>query len=316
MSTASTQPAHLLEGITVTVLEAATVVEGIDTFYRYDLPGTGIVEGWAVQATVEQIEQAAGEAWPHVEVELLGMEQAVAALAVALKGTGAVVPGIVAPPKHELNEPPPAPTRASTPPRNAKGAVASGWRAGLKPVHGVIACVLIGAAVISSVALRGMSAPAAESVSTAAVPTSTSAAPITAAPARSQAVVYERAALRVELPGGYELSEPEHLPGTVMATGPDPNLRVLLHADLTAGAGVDEVLAEVKLLIEQDETLELRTPGHPLVYLERPGDGSEVEWHIRVDATHMYSVGCHSKQAPTLPQKAACRMAANSLQAR
>ena len=34
--------------ITVTILDAATIFEGPETVYRYDLPGTGIVEGWAL----------------------------------------------------------------------------------------------------------------------------------------------------------------------------------------------------------------------------------------------------------------------------
>ena len=33
------------EPITVTILDAATIFEGPETVYRYDLPGTGIVEG-------------------------------------------------------------------------------------------------------------------------------------------------------------------------------------------------------------------------------------------------------------------------------
>ena len=31
--------------LTVTVLDAATIYEGPETVYRYDLPGTGIVDG-------------------------------------------------------------------------------------------------------------------------------------------------------------------------------------------------------------------------------------------------------------------------------
>ena len=44
-----------LSSVKITVLDSATLFEGIDTIYRYDLPGTGVEEGWAVNAVIEQI---------------------------------------------------------------------------------------------------------------------------------------------------------------------------------------------------------------------------------------------------------------------
>ena len=53
--------------ITVTILDAATIFEGPETVYRYDLPGTGIVEGWALGQVMDQISKMAGPSWPDVE---------------------------------------------------------------------------------------------------------------------------------------------------------------------------------------------------------------------------------------------------------
>ena len=53
--------------ITVTILDAATIFEGPDSVYRYDLPGTGIVEGWALGQVMDQISKLAGPSWPDVE---------------------------------------------------------------------------------------------------------------------------------------------------------------------------------------------------------------------------------------------------------
>ncbi|WKD59808.1 type VII secretion-associated protein [Corynebacterium caspium] len=54
--------------ITVTVQDNATIFDGPANLYRYDLPGSGIVEGWALLAVVEQIRQLSPTAWPEVEV--------------------------------------------------------------------------------------------------------------------------------------------------------------------------------------------------------------------------------------------------------
>ncbi|MDU6593215.1 MAG: type VII secretion-associated protein, partial [Corynebacterium sp.] len=53
--------------ITVTILDAVTIFEGPDSVYRYDLPGTGIVEGWALGQVMDQISKLAGPSWPDVE---------------------------------------------------------------------------------------------------------------------------------------------------------------------------------------------------------------------------------------------------------
>lgn len=57
--------------ITVTVMDAATIFEGPETVYRYDLAGTGIVEGKALGHVMDQIAKIAGSAWPDVDVSVI-----------------------------------------------------------------------------------------------------------------------------------------------------------------------------------------------------------------------------------------------------
>ena len=51
--------------------DAATIYEGPETVYRYDLPGTGIVEGWALSPVVEQCSKICGPQWPEVTAEVI-----------------------------------------------------------------------------------------------------------------------------------------------------------------------------------------------------------------------------------------------------
>lgn len=57
--------------ITVTVMDAATIFEGPETVYRYDLAGTGIVEGKSLGHVMDQIAKIAGSAWPDVDVSVI-----------------------------------------------------------------------------------------------------------------------------------------------------------------------------------------------------------------------------------------------------
>ena len=54
--------------LTLTVLDTATIYEAHESIFRYDLPGTGVVEGWALAGVVEQAAKLVGPAWPSVEV--------------------------------------------------------------------------------------------------------------------------------------------------------------------------------------------------------------------------------------------------------
>lgn len=363
------------ELVTVTALEAATVFEGEQTSYRYDLTGTGIVEGWALEAVVEQIRQAAGAHWPDVDVELLGEQEAVNALRTALSGYGM---SVLTPPgaKHALEQttphpsdraaPPPArdlqdgaeaPERwgddreypyrdmargdafsdtsqtesASAPPRPPGKYQSKAGRlkvpVALHPLHGVLAVVVVVIAILSWLVidatmrqsggeLTSADAVAATSAPESGLPNGTQStqksAQATPSPVAKETVMYEHANIRVELPRGYTLAPAEHLDDVIMATGPDPNLRILMSTTLTAGASTGALLEEVRATVAQDPTLSLESGGQEITYLEQPGDGSQVQWHVRVEGVHMLSVGCHSKKQPTIPQKATCRMAVES----
>ena len=77
-----------LSSVKVTVLDSATLFEGIDTIYRYDLPGTGVEEGWAVNAVIDQIRDMYGAVWPDVEVVIDGSEAATDMLSRTLLNKG------------------------------------------------------------------------------------------------------------------------------------------------------------------------------------------------------------------------------------
>lgn len=151
-------------------------------------------------------------------------------------------------------------------------------------------------------------------------------APTTTAPTTTP-VILEHARLKVTLPYGYRLEQqdgpldpaaPESA-GMITATGQDPNLRILLSADPLFGLAVDQVEAELHRMVSEDEQLSMIDPvpvegrGRTFSYREDPGDGSSVEWTTWVEHDHLFSVGCHTRQASTLAQRAACRMAATSL---
>ncbi|MDO5031273.1 type VII secretion-associated protein [Corynebacterium sp.] len=59
------------EVLSITVLDAATIFEGPETVYRYDLPGTGIVDGWALNNVIDQCAKLCGPDWPEVEAVVI-----------------------------------------------------------------------------------------------------------------------------------------------------------------------------------------------------------------------------------------------------
>ncbi|QPK79589.1 type VII secretion-associated protein [Corynebacterium lizhenjunii] len=57
--------------VVLTVLDTATIYEATESIFRYDLPGTGVVEGWALAGCVDQAAKLAGPAWPKSTVEVI-----------------------------------------------------------------------------------------------------------------------------------------------------------------------------------------------------------------------------------------------------
>jgi len=108
--------------------------------------------------------------------------------------------------------------------------------------------------------------------------------------------------------------------GLLLATGDDPDLRIRLAADPVFTVPPEEVEAQIHAMIDTDDTLHPLDPERAarglqvIRYRETPGDGSEVTWHTWIEDAHQLSVGCHTRTEPTLPQKAACRMAFDSVE--
>ena len=121
----------------------------------------------------------------------------------------------------------------------------------------------------------------------------------------------EAGGLAVVLPEGFTVTEED---GVLTATGNDPELRILLAADPMYSVPATALFAELRKEIDQDETLsQPRESFGRFSYTELPGDESQVTWTTWVENDHQVSLGCHTKVEPTVVQKAACRMAEESL---
>lgn len=313
--------------IVVTIIENATVFEGPESVYRYDLPAVGIRDGWAVQAVIDQIALMLGGSWPNVEVAVDAQPEVAAVLVEALlgKGVGAyraeverhappeeVEDPVSHHPKHKLRQSPRFDVLRGINPVFVAGAA-------LIVVIVVLAWWLIGKSMAPDPQPAPKPALMAKESSQVALPSTAQPVPEAAEenPFDSEQVLLEHDLLRVQLPVGYRLEGRDD--GMVAALGPDENLRVLLSAEFVGQLPGEHIASEVHHMIEQDPALSASSPtgvgrGEPeLAYVEEPGDGSTVTWSVWVQDGHLYSVGCHTRQQPTLSQKAACRMAASSL---
>lgn len=306
--------------LTITVLDSATIFEGPDTVYRYDLPGTGIVDGWALPAVLDQARELCHLQWPEVEIVIDADESATEVLTHSFLNKG-----VAAYPSEALRETPLPmvkeeeeltvirPTSDSGRHRLPGGAVIS-------PFHGVVAAVVIAIGGLSWWALDSGPVPVvAEPVADAvppALPHDGEQATSISMPPPPQ-VILEHAGLRVSAPGGFRLEDRD---GGLMALGEDPALRIHLAADPVYSVPAAAVLARVDEIITHDDSLHPLDPqrgahGQEMTrYREDPGDGSGVVWHTWVDSGHQFSVGCHSRAEATIPQEAACRMALDSLE--
>ena len=355
--------------LVITVLDAATIYEGPETIYRYDLPGTGIAEGWALEAVLDQAEKVCGAEWPDISVDVVadpsGTEVSVEAVSILrrqLAGAGATVqepepsppPGVgavnnsldavlseVGGQQEPSDDEKTLTTELSRPVRRGRShrAAESRWSAllgGIDPFYIAIAVMVLVVAGVSWWAVGRKDAAVAASTpdqtaegASAASGTSgmapnpdTEAQPESSAEGTgaqesgSRQLRPGQQAIDVEgmslvLPQGFRTSVED---GLVTAAGEDPNLRILLAADPLFNVPVDALFTEIKEQIESDPAL--RDPVEDsgrLTYTEDPGDGSRVTWMMWEDKGHQMSVGCHTKFEPNVVQKAACRMAAESL---
>lgn len=315
--------------VTVTVGDNATIFEGPDTIYRYDLPGSGVVEGWALAAVVDQIKQLTTAYWPEIEVVVEADEAATEMLTRTLLNKG-----VAAYASEALREVPlPTPDEPLEITRPTSGTTHRSL--GLHPVHIAIAVVIVVVAGVSwwaidtttststpdptAVAETAELSDTAEETPVASETVGPGDADLPAVPdaetGTASQVVVEHSGLRVTVPYGFHPEMDEEL---LMVVGDDPDLRIHLAADPAHHVPEEAVYAEITAMITEDETLELLAAAAgegngKMVYREDPGDGSTVTWTTWVTAGHQFSVGCHTRVNPTLPQQAACRMASESL---
>lgn len=379
--------------ITVTVMDAATIFEGPETVYRYDLAGTGIVEGKALGHVMDQIAKIAGSVWPDVDVSVIAdpsgtaiSREAVTIVKRQLDVAGARVQQQDAPPAPEATQargtdsvageagaqeaepasasaalagaPGSAPTtqmdvamdRTETRSDPGTGARAEqgqglgtrwagrlrGWIGAIDMFHVAIVVVIL--AVIGAswwamganasndeddgeadtIAGGSTTASGADSVPTAESGSGVSDGDDGAAggeggdgelnPGEKRLDIE---GLSVVLPTGFQATVEE---GLVTATGEDPDLRILLAADSLFNVPAKALFDEIKAQVEKDPQLrDVSEDAGRLHYIEDPGDGSVVEWTIWEETGHHMSVGCHTRHNANAVQKAACRMATESL---
>ncbi|QMV86095.1 type VII secretion-associated protein [Corynebacterium hindlerae] len=284
--------------ITVTVLENATIFEAEEQIHRYDLPCSGILAGWAVAAVVDQLKVMADGVWPDIEVAITGPDRAVEVLTRTLLNKS-----VAAYNADEVETDHQAPKAIRRPTKGRR-------KAALPTVslfHVAVALVIITVLVLSWWGIDSQPHTTARAENPVA----------TASPTPSHGVVMEYERVRLTLPPGFRIGPRED--GILVATGEDPNMRILIAVDNTYGVDAGAIRTEISSMVASDPTLEERVtrnlrPNDPTVeYLETPGDGSTVAWVVWVTAGQQFSVGCHSKGEPTIAQKAACTMAVESL---
>lgn len=337
--------------LVITVLDTATVFEGTEDAFRYDLTSAGIKEGWALDKIVEQAEQLLPQ-WPAVTIHIIAETTVKEILTEQLLEHGVSVEAVSTrevsytkrePTKNDCVEytwEPQPDNEARDARRKTVRAKTSPFRRvalaeKLHPFHGLLVVLVIAVAGVSWWAMgKGLT-----SHSTGVTPvqsvgdqeqrgaqgTHSEMRPVptpSVAASSNKDVVLHHGRIQVLLPSSYHLAEKEGTSGMVIATGDDPELRILLSIDPVGSADVEAVYAELDAMISHDptlthgQTLGITKPTRLVSYEERPGDGSYAHWWSWVDNGHVYSVGCHSKRMSTIPQRAVCRKAVESVSVR
>lgn len=326
--------------LTITVLDTATIFEGPESIYRYDLPGTAIVEGWALSGVMEQAQKLLPAQWPDVRVAVVAdssggpmSHEAVKIIRRQLQVHDVIIAErepvtALAIPHHEPEELEPEEIINDDEIIRPVGDEES-FLERIKQRKGLIAIIVVVVLVFILIAwffLRSATSAASDSaapvnttsiaevgpapeISTQASETSGTQANTSAAPAHQ---TIEAGGLRVMLPAGFTHTEEE---GLVTATGQDPNLRIIMAMDPLYAVPANALFAEVRAQIDSDETLSNPHEANGrLTYLEHPGDDSEVTWTTWVVDDQQVSLGCHTRKAPSMAQRAACRMASESIE--
>lgn len=333
------------DALTITVLETATVFDGPDTVYRYDLPAAGIVTGWALDGVVDQVKQMYSLSWPDVEIVVDAAPEPTEALVTALLNKGAAAYPVeaireaAAEEERAAADPDPTVVRRSDPP-GAATRLAMGNR-GFVVLAACAAGALLalcGWLLISSGAAPpgAPAAPAGEAAPATTPPASRGPggqredadpqiAPENPDPDASDAGENrgpgggprEVGEFVVDVPAGFRVGPGGD--GAELLEDPDGRLRVYLSAADAGGLELEDALVELNGAIREDEALEFLPGGEQgsrITYLERPGDGSEVRWTTWLTDGRHVSVGCHTPAEPGEEELAACERIAASTRLR
>lgn len=312
----------LNEALTVTVLETATIFEGPDTVYRYDIMATGIKEGWAVPAVVDQVQQLSSVHWPDVEVVIDGDDQVTEVLTRTFIGKGVTSYPAETLREHPLPTEEPEPEPVVT--RPTRGRTHRDFY-GIRPLHITLTVIFVGVVTGTWMLLGGGDTSAtppdvatqsavAGTTQVPAPPTTTAGTGAEGASTSTAPAVLEGEGFLVAAPHGYRLDRDDADPGMYVLTGQDPDLRIHIALDPLHGLDPHLVAEEMELVIAQDPTLERQpTVGERIVYSEDPGDGSKVAWTTWFEAGRQVSVGCHTRLGANVVQQAACRTVLDSL---
>lgn len=286
--------------ITITVLETATIFDGPETIYRYDLAAEGILDGWAHSAVLDQVKQIAGENWPSVEIVVDGTDNVVNALTSMFASKGVTCGGVEV-------EAPPVPEE---PPKIKRPTTGKQVRQfyGIKPLHLLLVSILVGS-IAGIWVISGFTGPVDSRPVDKVAEISTQGETSISNQPQPQPTVLVTEDLLIEAPFGFEMRSDEQ---SRYLEGPDPNLRIHVGVDPLHGADAALVAEELRRLIAEDPSLEEIPAGEwgektTIDYRETPGDGSNVLWVTWFETDRQLNVGCHSKAAETLVHKAQCR---------
>ncbi|CAB0682539.1 type VII secretion-associated protein [Corynebacterium diphtheriae] len=316
--------------LTLTVLDTATIYEGPTTVYRYDLPGHGITEGWAADAVVDQIRELLNTSWPKCVIEIDAQPSIIELLEQPLSDHGVRIrrrkeqhkkENTTADHTEDITKPISALRRALNAQEQTRRGRHQKISRRIEPLYIAMALVIciVGAVAwwSTDAALNSDDTKVAVGESKAseqAAASATTSAPIHLA----GDMIAEHERIRVTLPRGYVLALKPNDSSTVVATGPDPELRILLSVEPIDAADPPLIHQEIRNTIDLDPVLSLRedrlAKNVPvLAYQETPDDGSTIAWWAWVENKHLFSVGCHSKTAQKVAHKAACRKAAETV---
>lgn len=337
--------------LVITVLDTATVFEATEDAFRYDLTSAGVTEGWALDKIVEQAKQLLPQ-WPAVTIQIIAEATVKEILAEQLSEHGVSVEAASTreasytkrePIKSDhveyTCEPQPDVEEHDARRKTIRAKTLSfshiSLAEKLHPLHGLLVVLVIAVAVVSWWAMgKGLTSPSTgvtpvqnvgDQEQRGAQGTHSEMRPVpttSGASSSSNDVVLHHARIQVLLPSDYHLAEKEGTSGMVIATGDDPELRIFLSIDPVGSTDVEAIYAELDAMITHDptlthgQTLGITKPTRLVSYEERPGDGSYAHWWSWVDNGYVYSVGCHSKRMSTIPQRAVCRKAVESVSVR